>query len=110
MKLFPAVRQKNCYGKSLYSALIQKPFRYQEFSETQKGSSKKVFGTVGKNISTEYLDTPASLIPNHFTTGSFLKHSTKGFPSDFFGTAKQKKTTRNRHITLLSINYCHTRN
>ena len=33
--------------------LIHKIFRYQEFSETQKGSPTKFFGTVRQKISTK---------------------------------------------------------
>ena len=38
--------------------LMHKNFRYQKFSETQKGSSTKFFGTVRQEISTENRDTP----------------------------------------------------
>ena len=52
--------------------------------------------------------------PSHTQTSSlpetFRNTAQNGPPSKFFGTARQKKSTKNREIILLSIKFFHTWN
>ena len=85
-------------------SLIPHIFRYQKFSETLKGTvtkflalwDRKFSALWDKKFSTENLDTlptppppPPLLSVNFFATGNFLKYSTEGSPTKFFGTVRQ---------------------
>ena len=79
------------------TTFIHKIFRYQEVSETQKGSPTKFFGTVRQQISDGKLwhSLPSSpiLSMKFFDTRNFLKHSSISL-TKFFGTVRQKKFDR----------------
>ena len=78
-KWFPYEMRQYCEPKTLTRMLMPTPFpvlnffRYRKFSETQKGSLTKSFGTVKQNSFTENPDTPNPLCMKNFLTGFFLK-------------------------------------
>ena len=82
---------------------MHKNFRLQKFSQTQKGSSTKWFGTVRQNIFHKKSWYPP-LIDNSFRYDFFW--STKRFPSKkFFGTVRQKSVDGKLWYLLFCINY-----
>ena len=78
-KGFPYEMRQYCEPKTLTRILMLTPFlvlnvfRYRKFSETQKGSLTKSFGTVKQNSFTENPDTPTPLCMKNFWTRFFLK-------------------------------------
>ena len=78
-KGFPYEMRQYCEPKTLTRILMPTPFlvlnvfRYRKFSETQKGSLTKSFGTVKQNSFTENPDTPTPLCMKNFWTRFFLK-------------------------------------
>ena len=66
-----------CEPKTLTRILMPTPFlvlnvfRYRKFSETQKGSLTKSFGTVKQNSFTENPDTPTHLMHEKFLNQIF---------------------------------------
>ena len=74
--------------------IMHETFRFQNFSETTKGSRTKVFGTETKKISTENSDTPPPsplLSIKIFRYRKKLSETQKGSSTKFFGTVRQKK-------------------
>ena len=79
---------KSSRRKAVIHSLMQKAFRYQKLSKTQKGSRTKCFGTVRQNNCTKNRGTPIShsfLAPKTF-------RNTKRAPSRTF-TGRQKFPT-----------------
>ena len=78
-KGFPYEMRQYCEPKTLTRILMPTPFlvlnvfRYRKFSETQKCSLTKSFGTVKQNSFTENPDTPTPLCMKNFWTRFFLK-------------------------------------
>ena len=68
--------------------LVLNVFRYRKFSETQKGSLTKSFGTVKQNSFTENPDTPTPLCMKNFWTRFFWND--EGFPTKRLDTVRQK--------------------
>ena len=86
------------------------------FLDTLEGSSTNFLGTETKCFRQKFLIPPVLLIHKilHYRKLSETRHRTVPLQS-FFGTARQKKSTKNRDIILLSIkffdtwNQCHPR-
>ena len=70
---FGPVRQKIFDGKSWNMSLIFNISRHQNFTEKQKDSTTKFFGTLSQKHLTENCDKPGSCI-KLLLTGNFLKH------------------------------------
>ena len=76
-KWFPYEMRQYCEPKTLTRMLMPTPFpvlnffRYRKFSETQKGSLTKSFGTVKQNCFTENPDTPTPLMHEKFLNQIF---------------------------------------
>ena len=78
---FSVLWDKNFQWKLVISHSGQKNIRYSNFFQSQKRSSRKVFGTVRQKFSTADLYTPPSLIHKLLCYRKFfMKHSTEGFP------------------------------
>ena len=92
-----------------YHPLIHKIVQYQKFSETQKGSRTKYFGT----LSQKYCN--GKLFLKFFDTRKFLKH--RRVPVRSFSVLRVKNfSTENRytrltfiHILFLNSTFCETR-
>ena len=81
-------------------------FPYQSFSETQKVSSRKAFGTVRQNFSDGkpwYSPSPIPLSINFFTSESFLKHSTEGFLYEMLRYCEKEQVRRKLVIIAPSL-------
>ena len=72
-EMFRFCEAKNVDKKSWYPLLMHKVFRYQIFSETQRSSPTKFFGTVRRKTLTKNRDIPFLCI-KCFDTTIFLKH------------------------------------
>ena len=76
-KVFPYEMRRYCEPKTLTRILMPTPFlflnvfRYRKFSETQKGSLTKSFGTVKQSSFTENPDTPTPLMQEKFLNQIF---------------------------------------
>ena len=76
-KGFPYEMRQYCEPKTLTRILMPTPFlvlnffRYRKFSETQKGSLTKSFGTVKQNSFTKNPDTPTPLMHEKFLNQIF---------------------------------------
>ena len=76
-KRFPYEMRRYCEPKTLTRILMPTHFifldvfRYRKFSETQKGSLTKTFGTVKQNSFTENADTPTPLMHEKFLNQIF---------------------------------------
>ena len=76
-KGFPYEMRQYCEPETLTRILMPTPFlvlnvfRYRKFSETQKGSLTKSFGTVKQNSFTENPDTPTPLMHEKFLNQIF---------------------------------------
>ena len=75
--------------------LMHEILRYRKFSETQKGSSKKCFGTVRQNYFDGKSSYPLPRPPMHenFPCQNFSEGQ-KGSITKFFRTVKQKMFDR----------------
>ena len=78
-----------------FPPLIPNIFRYQRFSETQKGSLTKFFGTLRQEIFDGKSWYSPLLSINFFATGIFLTHSTEGFTRKFSALWYKKFSTEN---------------
>ena len=73
LRNFSVLWDKNLRQKIRISRSMHKVFQYQKFSETQKGSFTKCFGSVKQKTSTENRDMPF-LCTKCFDTRNLLKH------------------------------------
>ena len=98
--------RRYCEPKILTRILMPTPFlylnvfRYQKFFETQKGSSRKSFGSVRPKKLSENLDTPTPLMHKKFLNQKFSE-TMKGSPTKCFGTVIQNISTENRDTLAL---------